>query len=97
MNNLTFTYPSSPLLTQLDDVNYKTLCNSVTLPEKCKDKEICECVHMEYVPLGATVELILIDQGKMRRHFTGYSEQNNALQEEKLSSIFSTFMVTASM
>lgn len=66
MNNLTFTYPSSPLLTQLDDVNYKTLCNSVTLPEKCKDKEICECVHIEHVPLGATVELILVDQGKMR-------------------------------
>lgn len=69
MNNLTFTYPSSPLLTQLDDVNHKALCNSVTLPEKCKDKEICECVHIEHVPLGATVELILIDQGKIGRHY----------------------------
>lgn len=63
MNNITFTFPPSPLLSQLTDVNYKTLCNSLTLPDNCNNREICECVHIEYIPLGTTVELVFIDQG----------------------------------
>lgn len=62
-NNITFLYPSSPLLTQYYDVPDSILCNSNQRPDTCKDGVICECVHVENVSLGAGVELVLIDQG----------------------------------
>ncbi|KAF2894896.1 hypothetical protein ILUMI_11279, partial [Ignelater luminosus] len=63
MNNITFTYPPSPLLTQREDVPETNICNSLNKPEQCQNMEICECVHVEQIPLGANVELIIVDQG----------------------------------
>ncbi|KAI4461027.1 multi-copper oxidase [Holotrichia oblita] len=62
-NNITFLYPPSPLLTQYRDIPDTIVCNSEEKPSKCDNEEVCECVHIENVPLGATTELILIDQG----------------------------------
>lgn len=69
MNNVTFTYPPSPLLTQLDDVPGDILC-SENLLENCKNKSICECVHIVEIPLKSTVELILHDQGECGYYIT---------------------------
>lgn len=63
-NNLTFTFPPSPLLTQPDDIPFSIMCNEVNIPKKCEGKPVCECVHINHVPLGSTVEIILFDQGK---------------------------------
>jgi hypothetical protein len=63
LNNFTFTFPSSPLLTQADDVDPDLLCRKETPPLRCLGLPICECVHVIDLPLGATVELILVDQG----------------------------------
>lgn len=63
VNNLTFVYPSSPLLTQPMDISSSLICNDQSIPEKCVNKNICECVHLETVALGQSVEVILIDQG----------------------------------
>jgi len=82
VDNVTFTFPSSPLLTQGEDVSPGTLCinsndndddlnesNETVSRRRCRQVgdigagNICECVHVRHVPLGATVEIILLDQG----------------------------------
>ncbi|CAH0555836.1 unnamed protein product [Brassicogethes aeneus] len=65
INNLTFTFPPSPVLTQPDDVPVDMPCNELNIPDKCSKKKfsICECFHVEYIPLGSSTEIILIDQG----------------------------------
>lgn len=83
VNNATFTYPSSPLLTQGADVSEETMCSSTPDEDdarvennetaslssrRCRRSDatasdVCECVHVRYIPLGATVEIILLDQG----------------------------------
>ncbi|RZC42614.1 laccase-like, partial [Asbolus verrucosus] len=62
INNLTFSYPSSPLLTQLSQISLSSVCDEVNVPEKCLGKDVCECVHVEYVRLGSSTEIILINQ-----------------------------------
>lgn len=83
VNNATFTYPSSPLLSQGGDVSGETMCYSTPDEDdarvennetaslssrRCRHSDatasnVCECVHVRYIPLGATVEIILLDQG----------------------------------
>ncbi|XP_014606094.1 PREDICTED: L-ascorbate oxidase-like isoform X1 [Polistes canadensis] len=93
INNITFTYPSSPLLTQSGDIPEGLLCtgndeddrnenNETSLSSrKCRHddnkdtNDTCECVHIRYIPLGATVEIILLDQAGMKDlvyHLHGY-------------------------
>ncbi|XP_020712537.2 laccase-4-like isoform X2 [Athalia rosae] len=88
VNNATFTFPSSPLLTQSGDVSPEIICSSygsegINLAARCrrrgensKDHQVCECVHIRRVPVGATVEIILLDQGGLDDlvyHLHGYS------------------------
>ncbi|CAG9760690.1 unnamed protein product [Ceutorhynchus assimilis] len=69
INNFTFSYPSSPLLTQPMDIPSASICNELNVPDKCRDKNIiCECVHLETIPLGETVEIILIEKGGDDEH-----------------------------
>jgi len=82
VDNATFTFPSSPLLTQGNDVSPGMLCsggdsndgdsssnesNEIASRRRCRSdgvsSSVCECVHVRRVPLGATVEIILLDQG----------------------------------
>ncbi|XP_078036531.1 uncharacterized protein LOC144469770 isoform X2 [Augochlora pura] len=83
VNNVTFTYPSSPLLTQGADVSKENLClydvdndshnenketSSLLSQPTCRfgngnSINTCECVHVRHIPLGSTVEIILLDQG----------------------------------
>lgn len=80
VNNATFTYPSSPLLTQGVDVPENILCppdffdsEGQALASRCRESGTmgktdstgtCECVHVRRIPLGSTVEIILFDQGR---------------------------------
>ncbi|XP_023707484.1 laccase-4 isoform X2 [Cryptotermes secundus] len=63
LNNFTFIFPSSPLLTQAEDVDHDLMCRKETLPLRCQSQPICDCVHVIDLPLRGTVELILVDQG----------------------------------
>lgn len=89
MDNATFTFPSSPLLTQGGDLSPDMMCsihddgddgdddtrnenNDTVSRRRCRPvgdgtgggaSDMCECVHVRHVPLGATVEIILLDQG----------------------------------
>lgn len=70
VNNATFTYPSSPLLTQSSDVPDEMMC-SENAPKistnRCRRSingvTTCECVNTKQIPLGSTVEIIFLDQG----------------------------------
>ncbi|PSN32868.1 hypothetical protein C0J52_23401 [Blattella germanica] len=77
LNNLTFTFPPSPLLTQAEDLAPDLMCRKEAPPPRCQGSPICECVHVIDLPLGATVELILVDQGGSDSghvfHLHGYS------------------------
>lgn len=96
VDNATFTFPSSPLLTQGGDVPPEMLCsggdgnddgddansnesNETVSRRRCRANDgsnVCECVHVRHVPLGATVEIILLDQGGLDDlvyHLHGYS------------------------
>ncbi|XP_016913956.1 uncharacterized protein LOC107998920 isoform X1 [Apis cerana] len=96
VNNATFTYPSSPLLSQGGDVSGETMCYSTPDEDdarvennetaslssrRCRRSDatasnVCECVHVRYIPLGATVEIILLDQGGLDDlvyHLHGYT------------------------
>ena len=59
-------FPSSPLISQSEDVNTDVICNRDKIPNKCraKPKEICECVHIVKASLGAVVELVLVNKGE---------------------------------
>lgn len=82
VDNATFTFPSSPLLTQGGDVSPGMLCSNGDNDDESYDEsggsasrrrcrpagyagasDMCECVHVRHVPLGATVEIVLVDQG----------------------------------
>ncbi|XP_047346346.1 laccase-5-like isoform X3 [Vespa velutina] len=94
VNNVTFTYPSSPLLTQSGDIPKGLLCTgkdeddhnenneTASSSRNCHNggngeaNETCECVHIRYIPLGATMEIILLDQAGMNDlvyHLHGYN------------------------
>ncbi|CAG9817316.1 unnamed protein product [Phaedon cochleariae] len=62
LNNISFTFPPCPLLTQPGDVPLDLMCNEFNLPDRCKGKDTCECVHLEHIPLGSRTEIVLIDE-----------------------------------
>ena len=63
INNLSFVSPATPLL--LGGASEGNICNAESPPigRSCHDDH-CECLHLYTIPLGATVELVLIDEGR---------------------------------
>lgn len=61
INGISFEFPSSPLLSQRNDISDGTLCNGTHKPSKCADAMTCSCAHMYSVPLNSIVEIILLD------------------------------------
>ncbi|XP_060529853.1 uncharacterized protein LOC132704101 [Cylas formicarius] len=68
VNNYTFSFPSSPLLTQFSDVPFDVICSQFVSPQRCRDRNVCECVHVQFVKLGSSVEVVLIDQSGDEEH-----------------------------
>ncbi|XP_044585683.1 laccase-4-like isoform X1 [Cotesia glomerata] len=83
IKNKTFTYPSSPLLTQGPDVPQEMLCNEnehySETSARCRQHNgntACECVNTRRIPVGSSVEIILIDQvgrNDLVYHLHGYN------------------------
>lgn len=71
INNLTFAPPATPLL--LGGASEGNICNVDSPPvgRQCH-QDYCECLHMYTVPLGATVDLVLIDEGQ-------YGDENHPI------------------
>nr|CAH7753855.1 unnamed protein product [Callosobruchus chinensis] len=62
MNNISFTFPPSPLLTQPDDAALDAVCTEEQ-KQRCDEENICSCIHVEQIPLGSSVEIVLYDKG----------------------------------
>ncbi|XP_045474292.1 L-ascorbate oxidase-like [Harmonia axyridis] len=69
VNNISFTFPPSPIFTQPEDVPFSSICNELKTPRNCERMETCECVHVEHIPLGAKVEIILLNSGEDDQEF----------------------------
>ncbi|XP_069688622.1 uncharacterized protein [Periplaneta americana] len=62
LNHISLKLPPFPLLSQYGDLDARyPFCNEST-EVNCENK-YCECTHVIEVPLGAVLELILIDKG----------------------------------
>ncbi|XP_068243052.1 uncharacterized protein [Palaemon carinicauda] len=78
INNLTFMPQSVPLLLNIGQNDHR-MCNADSaMPSKNCNDDYCECLHMYKVPLGASVDLVLIDEGQHGDenhpvHLHGYS------------------------
>lgn len=65
LNRIAMKMPSYPLLVAKDSLDESGFCNETSLINKNIDcvEEFCECTHVLQVPLNASVELILVDEG----------------------------------
>nr|CAD7393961.1 unnamed protein product [Timema cristinae] len=54
LNNISNMLPSSPILSQLEDIHPETFCSG-------NDSTLKECFHVIKIPLGAVVEFLLVD------------------------------------
>lgn len=61
INEIAFDFPSYALLTQPENINENDFCNETSLPERCKDKPVCSCVHRLKAKLNSIFELIILD------------------------------------
>ncbi|XP_076235891.1 uncharacterized protein LOC143180212 [Calliopsis andreniformis] len=59
--NISFESPSSPILSQLEDVPTSQICNLTNLPSDCTD-DVCSCTHVISVPLNSVVEIAMVDE-----------------------------------
>lgn len=62
--NISNVFPTSPLISQRDEIPENTFCSSSNLPERCKDEPFCDCTHIEEIPMNSVVEIVLVDEGK---------------------------------
>lgn len=65
LNHISMKMPAKPFLIGREHNDETKFCNSSSLAEKninCR-RDFCECSHVIQVPLNATVELVLIDEG----------------------------------
>lgn len=65
LNRISMKMPSSPLLSARDTLDESKFCNESSLAHRNIDctVEFCECSHVLQVPLNATVEMVLVDEG----------------------------------
>lgn len=65
LNRITMRMPSSPMMVARDKLDASKFCNESSLAARGIDctQEFCECSHVLQVPLNATVELVLVDEG----------------------------------
>ena len=65
MNNISFLYPSFPLLLEPERVNDEMFCDAENLkPEQCSmfdDKKVCRCIHRLKFKLGSIAELVVVN------------------------------------
>ena len=62
VNNISNTDPLTPLLLAAQEP--QKVCHSDSMPDgKTCHNDFCECLHLLKIPLGDTVDIVLIDEG----------------------------------
>uniref|UniRef100_U5EZN5 Putative laccase 2 n=1 Tax=Corethrella appendiculata TaxID=1370023 RepID=U5EZN5_9DIPT len=62
VSNISFAFPSFPVLTQPEDITDDTFCHPLNLPEKCNGRRLCTCTQNLFIELNSTVELTIVDK-----------------------------------
>lgn len=65
LNHITLKFPAMALLPSRSQLKDSDFCNETSLADQGIDcrTEFCKCHHVLQVPLGAVVELIIVDEG----------------------------------
>lgn len=62
VDEISYTSPASPMLSQIDDIPPESFCNGDNKPANCGRN--CMCSHKVDIPMHAVVEVVLVDEGK---------------------------------
>ncbi|XP_053987926.1 uncharacterized protein LOC128881170 [Hylaeus volcanicus] len=79
INGMSFKYPSSPLLSQPENIQEESICSLERRSDECVDSPLfCECIQVIEVPPMSTIDIVLIDEGfggnvSHTFHLHGYS------------------------
>ena len=71
-NNISFTFPSFPLLLRPSEMKQDTFCNENTIDRQACYEEKCRCTHRIRIPFGSTVEIFLINESKRGKGSAGH-------------------------
>uniref|UniRef100_A0A182VY04 Uncharacterized protein n=1 Tax=Anopheles minimus TaxID=112268 RepID=A0A182VY04_9DIPT len=63
LNHISMRMPSVPFLPGKDLLDESQFCNETSMRERNCREEFCECSHVIQIPLHATVEMVMIDEG----------------------------------
>ncbi|XP_011061673.1 PREDICTED: laccase-14 isoform X2 [Acromyrmex echinatior] len=64
INDMSFKYPPSPILSQPENTLEKSICSLDKRSKECADTLLfCECLQLLQVPSRKTIEIILINKG----------------------------------
>lgn len=66
IDEISFSFPPSPPISQLEDIDPDTFCNGDNRPPDCGEN--CMCTHMVDIPYNAIVEVVLVDEGKKNKN-----------------------------
>jgi hypothetical protein len=69
VDEISFVFPPSPPLSQIDDIPPEQFCNGDNRPADCGAN--CMCTHKVDIPLNAVVEVVLVDEGKLLHNLRG--------------------------
>lgn len=66
LNHISMKLPHFPLLPARHMIDEDTFCNAVTLAREGRNcrTDYCQCPHVLELPLNATVELVIVDEGE---------------------------------
>ncbi|XP_053999584.1 uncharacterized protein LOC128887574 [Hylaeus anthracinus] len=65
LGNITFAFPPSPPLSQLEDLPQDQFCNAENMPTSCNNTKPCTCTHVIKLPLNSIVEIVLVDESRL--------------------------------
>ncbi|KAK9889607.1 hypothetical protein WA026_006980 [Henosepilachna vigintioctopunctata] len=76
IDEISFTYPPAPPLSQEHNIPPQQFCNGDNKPPNCERN--CVCTHMVDLPLNAVIEVVLVDEVQATNlshpfHLHGYS------------------------
>nr|BCM26534.1 laccase-like multicopper oxidase 2 [Pseudothemis zonata] len=60
VDGISFVFPPSPPLSQIEDIPPEMFCNGDNRPPECGEN--CMCTHKVDIPLNAIVEVVLVDE-----------------------------------
>lgn len=88
VDEISFTFPPAPPLSQIDDIPPEQFCNGDNRPADCGAN--CMCTHQVDIPHNAVVEVVLVDEGNLKNELNSVSKKKKKNKQIN-SSLFSLF------